>query len=317
MAVKLSVCIPIYKVENYIERCAISLFTQTIKEGIEFIFVNDCTPDLSIKRLKDVLSKFPDRISQVKIINHEENKGVATARQTAVDHAKGEYITHCDGDDWIEPNMYATLLKKACETDADVVSCDFFLEETNGYKEIKFHYSEKEYFLRDVIGNKWGTIWKYIVKRTVLEEGCISFHPDINNGEDYIYTSKVLLYTTKYAHINECFYQYNCSNQFSMMHSIGINSAEQQKLASDIVFSLLDEKGLTQEFSEEILIRKVFTRIQYLVAGGKWKEIYPEVTRQLYNSKRLSWPKKIILIGLDYLPTFLLNTMVKYIAKRK
>ena len=69
---KVSVIIPIYKVEAYIERCARSLFEQTLKD-IEYIFVNDCTPDRSVEVLKNVIEEYPDRKSQIRILHHKDN----------------------------------------------------------------------------------------------------------------------------------------------------------------------------------------------------------------------------------------------------
>ena len=88
---KVSVCIPVYGVEKYIERCARSLFEQTMKDDIEFIFVDDCTPDKSIEILQKVLEEYPERKNQVKIIRHETNKGLTGARNTALKHVNVTY----------------------------------------------------------------------------------------------------------------------------------------------------------------------------------------------------------------------------------
>lgn len=85
---QVSVIIPIYKTEKYIERCAISLFEQTLK-SIEYIFINDYTPDNSIQLLENVLKRYPNRISDIKIINHEKNRGLAAARNTGRSIAQG------------------------------------------------------------------------------------------------------------------------------------------------------------------------------------------------------------------------------------
>ena len=125
--VKVSVCIPVYGVEKYIERCARSLFEQTMAEGIEFIFVNDCTKDRSIEILEQVLSEYPQRKEQVKIIHHKKNGGLVAARNTGLKHATGDYIIHCDSDDWVDLNMYEAMYNKAIETNADMVYSDFYI----------------------------------------------------------------------------------------------------------------------------------------------------------------------------------------------
>ena len=108
---KVSVIVPIYNVEKYIERCLRSLFEQTL-DDIEYIFVNDCTPDNSMIILEKILKEYPHRIKQVKIINHEQNQGQAGARTSGMKAMTGEYMIHCDPDDWVELDMYEIMFKR-------------------------------------------------------------------------------------------------------------------------------------------------------------------------------------------------------------
>ena len=94
---KISIIVPIYNVEQYIERCARSLFEQTY-DDIEYVFVDDCSPDNSLNILYEVLNDYPHRISNVKIIRHIENKGLTAARNSGLEVATGDYIAHCDSD---------------------------------------------------------------------------------------------------------------------------------------------------------------------------------------------------------------------------
>ena len=128
---KVSVIVPVYGAENFIERCARSLFEQTL-DDIEYIFVNDCTPDRSMEILKNVLSNYPSRRDQVKIINHEHNQGQAGARTTGMKAAAGEYMIHCDPDDWVETDMYEQLYLSAIKYKAEIVTCGIIHHEKNG-----------------------------------------------------------------------------------------------------------------------------------------------------------------------------------------
>lgn len=121
---KISVIIPVYGVERYIEQCACSLFEQTMQDGIEFIFVDDCSPDKSIEILENVLREYPHREQQVKIIRHTENQGLGGARKTGMEYATGEYIIHCDSDDWVEPECmkrFIEKLRKKTQTLSDAI----------------------------------------------------------------------------------------------------------------------------------------------------------------------------------------------------
>ena len=121
---KVSILVPIYGVERFIERCAISLFEQTY-HNIEYIFVNDCTKDKSISVLENIIERFPQRKPFVKIINHKHNKGLAGARNTAVESATGDFIMHVDSDDYVDKEIVAKAVLKQQENNADIVVIDF------------------------------------------------------------------------------------------------------------------------------------------------------------------------------------------------
>ena len=154
---KVSVIVPIYNVEKYIERCLRSLFEQTL-DDIEYIFINDCTPDNSMIILEKVLEEYPHRIKQVKIINHEQNQGQAGARTSGMKAMPGEYMIHCDPDDWVEVDMYEIMYAFANEINSDVVVCDFF-HEFNGSTRIE----KNEYISNPHRNFSWSVIifWCY------------------------------------------------------------------------------------------------------------------------------------------------------------
>lgn len=119
---KLSVCIPVYKVSAYIEKCARSLFGQTY-EDLEFVFVDDCSPDDSIDIVKRVLKDYPQRADQVRFLRHECNRGLVAARKTAIRAATGAFIAHCDSDDWVDVDLYGKMMARLAETGADAAIC--------------------------------------------------------------------------------------------------------------------------------------------------------------------------------------------------
>lgn len=112
MIPEISVVVPIYNVAQYIERCAHSLFAQTYKD-IEYIFVDDCSPDNSIELLKKVLLFYPQRKKYVHIYAHEKNQGLVAARQTGISHVKGKYIICFDSDDWVNTDIVQLLYDEA------------------------------------------------------------------------------------------------------------------------------------------------------------------------------------------------------------
>ena len=120
-ALKISVIVPVYKVEPYLRRCVDSILAQTHK-NLEVILVDDGSPD----GCPAICDEYAAKDSRVKVI-HKENGGVSSARNAGLDTATGDYIGFVDSDDWIEPDMYEDLLGALKETEADFSMCGFAL----------------------------------------------------------------------------------------------------------------------------------------------------------------------------------------------
>ena len=120
---KVSVIVPFYNVEDYIEKCIKSLLNQTL-DDLEIILVNDGSKDNSESIAKKYLNEYPKKI----IYLEKENGGLGDARNYGIPYAKGEYIAFIDSDDYVEKDMYEQMLKKAEEEQSDMVECDFWWE---------------------------------------------------------------------------------------------------------------------------------------------------------------------------------------------
>ena len=143
-----SILVPIYKVEKYIERCAISLFEQTY-DNIEYIFVDDCSPDNSVSILKEVMERYPQRKNRVRILQHEKNRGLSAARNTAINAASGLFISHVDSDDYLDPDAIKLLVEKQLETGADIVTGNHYIVQNSGIKKMyEAEYNDKQEMLK-------------------------------------------------------------------------------------------------------------------------------------------------------------------------
>lgn len=118
-----SICVPVYNVEQYIERCCHSLFGQSYN-NIEYIFVDDCSPDESINIVRKTLLDYPQRINSVQIIKHKENKGLSGTRNSGVDASNGYFLLFVDSDDYIDSQTVELLVRQAMRDDSDVVIYD-------------------------------------------------------------------------------------------------------------------------------------------------------------------------------------------------
>lgn len=215
---KVSILVPVYKVEEYIEQCVRSLFGQTL-EDIEFIFVDDCSPDGSVQIINQVLKEYPWRSNQTTIIHHENNRGLAAARNTAVEAASGEFVFHLDSDDWLEPKAIELLVNKQKETESDIVSgaavrhrrkCKDKLIEPDYATPIDLCHNAIEMTIDHVI-------WRRLIRKALYTDHGISAIEGVNIGEDHHTLPRLAYYAKKIAKIDDVVYNYNCLNINSYM----------------------------------------------------------------------------------------------------
>ncbi len=212
---KVSIIVPIYKVERYIEQCAESVLGQTYGD-IQFIFVDDGTPDASIQKLNALIdSRFASLKDRIAII-HKENGGLPQARLTGLKHATGDYVLHVDSDDWIEPDAVEKLVRKAEETDADVVYFYVRKEKGEGRSHVSKDkvYTDPKAFSKDVFCNKaHGYVVNKFARRSCYREDL--FYPKGNMHEDMVLMGQLLFYCKKVVLLPEALYHYRRNNSAS------------------------------------------------------------------------------------------------------
>ena len=213
-----SILVPIYGVEQYIERCSRSLFEQTYPD-LEFVFVDDCSPDGSVDVLRRVIKDYPMREERVSIIRHQHNKGLAAARNTALDHATGEFICVVDSDDWMELDAVERLVNKQLETSADIVAGNMVMHMKEG--DVPFYerkYSSKEELVLQQMQKTWDhTIWRRIIRRSLFEDHHIRCIEGCDMTEDRYQMVQLAYYADSYAQIDDIVYHYERRNEGSIM----------------------------------------------------------------------------------------------------
>lgn len=276
---KVSVIVPVYGVEKYIERCARSLFGQTL-DDIEYLFINDCTPDNSIEILKSVLNEYPNRKSQVFIHQMEKNSGQAVVRQWGMQHATGEYIIHCDSDDWVSPNIYEKLYDKAISEDLDIVWCSFFRSDGTTHK---LYSDAKQPFLMQ------GPLWNKLVKRSIYTENEI-IYPTTNKAEDGALMAQLSFFSRSRGYLDEPLYYYFI-NSASICGQIDeascLRKLEQECANVDIRVSFLKKHQSEKKYEKDIVLWKYTARNNLLPLLKQkkyrilWRNTYPEIEQYI------------------------------------
>ena len=199
----ISVIVPIYGVEKYLDRCVRSIVSQTYNE-LEIILVDDGSPD-DCPRICDEWAKKDNRITVI----HKENGGLSDARNAGFAKAHGKLIGFVDSDDWLEPEFYEVLLHVMTENGADVSGCAFRRisgEEPAPEKKTAVHIYEKEDALRANIEKRIKqVVWNKLYKREIIED--IPFEKG-KYHEDEFWSYQVFARTGKYAESDFVGYNY-------------------------------------------------------------------------------------------------------------
>ena len=199
---KLSIIVPVYGVEKYIDKCLNSLVKQSLKE-IEIIVVNDGTKDNSQKIIDKYVKEYPDKIkSYIK-----ENGGQGSARNYGLEKANGEYIGYVDSDDFVEKDMYKKLYNKAKKNNYDIVVCgNYNVSEDYQNKNIDAFINNYNTDLENIFFGKMA-VWNKIYKRDILIKNKLEFKEKVWY-EDLAFTLKAIMNSNTFAFIDEPLYDY-------------------------------------------------------------------------------------------------------------
>ena len=239
-----SVLVPIYNVEKYIERCARSIFEQAY-ENLEIIFVNDCTPDNSVGVLRKVLAEYPNRIAQTQIINHEKNLGLAGARLTGLKTSTGKYIQNIDSDDYIDKNMISDMVALAEQENADITICDFMYVYTNKKEHIYVNPPLDPLSCLEcvLVGIVHSSVCNKLIRRDLFINNRIHQFVGLDLREDFSVLYKLLYYCKRIAYLPKAYYYYR-QNASSMVNNYNEKSGKSGLLLIDDLSHFIEKERL-------------------------------------------------------------------------
>ncbi len=204
---KVSIIVPVYNVELYIEDCLNSLLNQTYS-NYEIILINDGSTDNSI----EICSKYND--PKIKIFN-QNNKGVSIARNVGISLATGQYIMFVDADDMVSEKYIENLIKSIEETNTDMVVCGYTKEKAElvnkkNSQEIKGEIINANTMLENMMENNLqeGYLWNKIFKKSIINDNSLEFKEGVNVWEDLYFVIEYLSKSDKIFAINEKLYYY-------------------------------------------------------------------------------------------------------------
>ena len=279
---KVSVIVPIYRVEKYIEKCAVYLLEQTL-DDIEIIFIDDCSPDNSMKVLEETLARYPERKDCVRVYRNPQNCGLVANRKKGIELATGEYITHCDSDDWVDRNLYEALYNKAKETNSDVAVCPF-----------RWEYADKSYDLplaqlpntcHELLVNWYriGTGMNHcnkIIRRSILIEHDLYPYEDTGAFEDASMMFRAFYYAGGLTQIDNAVYHYNRTNLGAVTSQVNRKSVDRLIRAAGLVTDFFKAQPDYEEYKKTCLVLQYFAKLDLVNTSFEWlkdfHKIYPK-----------------------------------------
>lgn len=324
---EVSIIVPIYNAEGYIEKCSRSLFEQ-IFQSIEYIFVNDCSTDNSIRIIKKVLSDYPNRKKQCVFIELAKNSGPASARNTGLKESKGKYVYFCDADDWLDIQLIEKMYNTAIGNHSDIVICDYYLV----YDDKKIYYnaenwaSEKVSSLRDYIKKGYNVVWNLFVRSNIYKTYNIKFIEGFTYGEDFNVSVKLLIKSLIITNLREPLYYYNQTNATSVTTQVSDKKVyEEQAMCSDLI-EWLKKENVYKHYADLLNWKILNNKQEWLLDTRKFTkflEVLPESNMFILTCPYLNVKLKIIawclvhhlgfisvfILRLRRLKMFLINNM--------
>ncbi len=302
-----SVIVPFYNVENYIEKCLQTLVGQTL-DDIEIILVNDGSKDRSKIVVDKFLKQYPEKI----VYLEKENGGLSDARNYAIPYAKGEYIAFLDSDDYVEKTMYKDMYELAKKEDSDMVECNFYWEYPDKKKEdVGIVYNGKKEMLEKIRV----VAWNKLIRKEVLEKSKVLF-PKGLRYEDVEFTYKLIPYLDKISFLKK-----PCVHYIQREGSISNNQNERNEEIFDILANVIDfykANNLYDEYKDEleyVYIRYAFCSSLLRIVKIKDEFVQRkllDLTWEKVNTTFPEWKKNPVLKKKKDLKSIYLKTITKF-----
>ena len=285
----ISVIIPVYNVEHFVERCITSIMNQTYTDGVECIIINDCTPDRSMEIVERLVSQYDGPI-QFRLLYHENNRGIAAVRNTGLDAATGDYTIYIDSDDYCEPDMLEKMYAKAIEEDADIVVASFWIE----YKDRQVYVmnnvlSDRNRRLKESLLGKYNmSMWNKLIRRNLYIDNQVKYINGVDFAEDSIITYRLFYYAQRVVWLSSAFVHYIKYRSDSYTLSLSLDSLRHILDGEEYVNDFFCLVKLDKELENELIYRRIDTRMYLLLhTDGVLQEEWNALYRDIPNKKAL------------------------------
>ncbi len=305
---KVSVVMAVYNAAGSVGRMIESLLNQSLSD-LEVILVDDGSTDGSA----EICDGYVSRDHRVKVI-HKANEGVSSARQTGLDTAVGEYVIHADADDYVEAGMLEQLYRKAKEEDADVVFCDYFIDDLDGNITIRRQQPpfDASQTLRAMFDRLYGSCWNKLVRRSCFDKYGICFPVGLNYCEDLLIWAQLFQHPEiRISYVNRAFYHY-VANPNSVTRGGSHTMLENIRLFTSRMAEVLPvgDPDIDAYVAKLPIAPFLYAFLNRLVSGKESRKEYKKLRKVVWNdTDSLRW--KLGYLCMDFNLMFLARKLIK------
>lgn len=321
MQYDISLIIPVYNTEKFIEKCLESVCRQTL-DIFEIIIIDDCSPDNALNIVKKTLEKFPKRNFHAKIISFNTNCGIAAVRKHAFSAARGNYIASLDSDDYLELDALEKMLNNAKENESDIVFSDYYINTKKNQKIVQQQpsYDTDETIKKFLEDKLHGSLCNKLFKKDLLHKVCILDR--VNMSEDLLICIQAVFYCSKISYLPIPLLHYVKLNSNSYTTVFSQNKIDQMVKGVEFLDHFFKKNNVQYKFRDSLSFRKIIIKSDALTYNeGKISEknikLFEKCLQNIIYDKRVNFYKNLLLILIKLRCIFLIYLVVKIRNKAK
>ena len=289
---KISVVVPVYNSEKYINRCLDSIAAQTFSD-FECIVVNDGSTDSSA----EIINCYAKKDYRFLVI-HQNNAGVSVARNAGLNICSGEWIAFVDSDDWCESNMLEEMynaVKKMYEREVGLILCK--VQDTAGSN--VYNLDESYVYSNGKYGLCFQSVWGKLYRRNIITSHKLNFPVGVRLGEDSVFTFSFLTHSPNFYFINKPLYHYYNNREDSAVNTISYESAYSARNAFSMLSNYIIYNNCMKRFEKTLFDMKLWVKNLFVDQmkspnPKEWRKSFPELNIKLIGFREDGKKREIL-----------------------
>ena len=295
----ISVIVPVYNAELYIQRCVDSILSQSITD-FEVLLIDDGSVDAS----SDICDNYAVLDSRIRVY-HKDNGGVSSARNVGLDNAQGEWVIFLDSDDWIDEHMLEDMFTKGISECADLVYGDMkvFYKDHIDVLHIAKYANDKEQTLNNFIKSSFSTVVGMLSRKSIYDENNIRFPVGIGYCEDFYVAVRLMFHSKVISYISTPFYCYNRQNEASASFNFSSKHYRNVQWVFSDTIDMFKMKGEYDKYAEALSWRLLNSEKELVLDRGTYSiflTTHPDSHKYIWSCPYLNFKTKIMMWSLSH-----------------